>query len=292
MIETLDIALPHGVTLSCRACGPRDAPLLLFVHGFPEAAFVWDALLERFGARWHCVAPNLRGYERSSRPAEVDAYRPKHLVADLAALVDALGAPAEAVVAHDWGGAVAWNLAALRPTLMKRLAIVNAPHPAAFLRELKSNAEQQRASAYMNLLVRPDAAALLAEHDYRRLWQAFGAAPWLDDAMRARYRAVWDAGLDGPLNYYRASPLRPPLSPDDPLLRLELQDEAVTVHLPTLVVWGERDTALLPALLDGLERWVPNLTCLREPEASHWIVHEQPQRVGDALERFVQTTTY
>jgi pimeloyl-ACP methyl ester carboxylesterase len=292
MIEITDIALPHGVTLACRTCGPRDAPVLLFVHGFPEAAFVWDALLERFGARWRCVAPNLRGYERSSRPAQIAAYRPKHLVADLAALIDALGAPAEAVVAHDWGGAVAWNLAALRPTLLKRLAIVNAPHPATFLRELKSNAEQQRASAYMNFFVRPDAAALLAEHDYRRLWQAFGAAPWLDDAMRARYRAVWDAGLDGPLNYYRASPLRPPTSADDPLLKLELPDDAVTVRLPTLVVWGERDTALLPSLLDGLERWVPNLTCIREPAASHWIVHEQPQRVGDALERFLQTTTY
>ena len=86
MIETFAAVLPHGITLSCRAAGAADAPLLLFLHGFPEAAFVWDELLLHFAGRYRCVAPNLRGFERSSAPAEVEAYRAKHLVADIEAL--------------------------------------------------------------------------------------------------------------------------------------------------------------------------------------------------------------
>jgi len=168
-IEIFDARLPHGITLSCRACGPKDAPRLVFLHGFPEAAFVWDELMLHFADRYRCVAPNLRGYERSSAPAEVDAYRPKHLMADIDALIDHLGGPVEALVAHDWGGAVAWNFAARHPQRLRRLVIVNAPHPATFLRELQYNPAQQVASAYMNFLRRSDAQALLVANDFRRL---------------------------------------------------------------------------------------------------------------------------
>ena len=122
MIETYQQPLPHGITLSCRAAGERGRPVLVFLHGFPEGAFVWDGLLEHFSQPEHggyrCVAPNLRGFEASSAPAEVSAYRPKYLVQDIAALVaietqdDAGVAQALAcLVAHDWGGAVAWNFA-------------------------------------------------------------------------------------------------------------------------------------------------------------------------------------
>src|SRR5450755_4589825 len=131
MIETFQLALPHGITLSCRAAGPVGAPLIVFLHGFPEAAFVWDELLEHFGDRYRCVAPNLRGFERSSAPAEVEAYRVKHMMSDLDALIDKLGGgPLEALIAHDWGGAVAWTFAAQQPQRLKRLVIINSPHPA------------------------------------------------------------------------------------------------------------------------------------------------------------------
>ena len=106
-----------------------------------------------------------------------------------------------------------------------------------------------------------------------------------DEAMRARYRAVWSMGLTGGLNYYRASPLRPARSPQDTLHTLEIPDALTTVRVPTTVLWGERDRALLPGLLDGLERWVPRLEIVRVPEASHWIVHEQPERVWQAITR-------
>ncbi len=290
MIETFDLPLPHGITLSCRACGPVDAPRLLFLHGFPEGAFIWDALMLGLAADYRCIAPNLRGYERSSAPTEVAAYRAKHLVADVVALIAATGAgPLAALVAHDWGGAVAWNLAVQRPELLQRLVIINSPHPATFLRELQLSPAQQAASAYMNFFCRPDAEALLAADDYKRLWLFFtqvftqtGAA-WLDEPMRARYREVWAQGLTGPLNYYRASPLRPPTAADPAALNVSFAPEFVTVRVPTHVIWGEADTALPPVMLDGLEAFVPDLTVQRVPGATHWIIHEQPDLIAAAV---------
>jgi pimeloyl-ACP methyl ester carboxylesterase len=297
MIEQYQQALPHGITLSCRAAGARGRPVLMFLHGFPEAAFVWDELLEHFARPEHggyrCVAPNLRGYERSSRPEDVKAYRAKHLVEDIAALAAIEGAPLECLVAHDWGGAVAWSLANQRPQLAKRLAILNSPHPGTFLRDLQSDPKQQAASAYMNFLIRPDAEALLREDGYRRLWGFFthwGGAPWLTEPLRQQYLEVWDASLTGGLNYYRASPLRPP-RPDDPAAsKIALPREMLTVDLPTLVLWGMKDVALLPSLVEGLDEYVPNLTLEKVDDASHWIVHEQPRLVADRLARFLAAT--
>ncbi len=298
MIETFSVDLTSGATLSCRASGRPGAPVLLFLHGFPEAAFVWDTMLEQFSDRYRCVAPNLRGFEQSSSPPQPEAYRMKHLIADLDALITKVvepdGGPLEALVAHDWGGAVAWTFAVRRPQLLKRLVIINSPHPATFLRELQHNPEQQRASAYMNFLCRPDAEKLLAENDFSRLWPMFsymGAADashergvWLTDAMRDQYRAVWSAGLTGGCNYYRASPLRPPTPHDTSVMQISFEPDFVTVKVPTHVIWAEADIALLASLLDGLEAFVPNMRLVRVPGASHWIVHERPAFIAAQIE--------
>ncbi len=284
-ISLFNQALPHGVTLSCRAAGPADAPRkALFLHGFPEAAFVWDGVMTALAPQVRCVAPNLRGYGGSSAPTEVSAYRAKYLVADLTAMIDAVSgspdAPIDLLVAHDWGGGVAWNLAALLPQRVRRLVIINSPHPGALQRELRDSPAQQAASLYMTALVQPDAAAQLSANDFAGLWavlQRFGPADWLTPAVRAQYRAVWQQGLDGALNYYRASPLRPPSGPADVALQhLVLPPSVVNVSVPTTVLWGEADHALLPGLLDGLADWVPGVQIHRLPGASHWIVHEQP----------------
>ena len=292
-IRQFELALPHGIRLACRAAEADatpvpQAPRVMLLHGFPEAAFIWDEVLRQLAPDVAAVAPNLRGFPGSSAPAELAAYRAKPLLADLVAAIEVLGAPLDLLVAHDWGGALAWNLAAQRPELMRRLLIVNSPHPATFLRELRHSPEQQAASAYMNFLCRPDAERLLAENDFARLWPFFngadGRAPWLTEAVRAQFRAAWSGdGLRGPLNYYRASPLRPPLSADDPVHTLNLPDEAVTVKVPTWVLWGLQDAALRPGLLDGLERWVPQLQVQRLADASHWVVHEQPETVVAAI---------
>jgi len=301
MINTYLQPLPHGITLSCRSAGEPGRPVLVFLHGFPEGAFVWDAMLAHFSKAenggYRCVAPNLRGFEQSSAPSEVSAYRPKHLVQDTAALVaiETGGTqPLACLVAHDWGGAIAWNFANQLPHLADKLAIINSPHPGTFLRELKSNPAQQQASAYMNFLIREDAESLLAENDFARLWkflsQEFSGGsptPWLTDAVKDQYRAVWSQGLRGGCNYYRASPLRPPRPEDPGAAAIDLPHAMLTVNVPTLVVWGLDDVALPPELIDGLDAYIPQLTLHRIEGASHWIIHEQPQLVARHLGDFL-----
>lgn len=275
--------------------------MVVFLHGFPEAAFVWDEMLLHFSDPAHggyrCVAPNLRGYEHSSAPHDVAQYRAKHLVQDVADLVtlEAGTAPLVALVAHDWGGAVAWAVAALHPKKMQRLCIVNAPHPATFLRELQHSPEQQAASDYMNFLARPDAPAQLAQDNFRRLWAFFenmgavdGGHAWLTPELRQRYREVWSLGLHGPCHYYGASPIRP-ATDDSPNVRgLVLPDSLCRVEVPTQVIWALDDTALLPSLLDNLGHWVPQLRLDTVAGATHWVIHEQPQRVIELLSEFVK----
>ena len=295
MIQTFQRTLPHGITLSCRASGEAGRPLMLFLHGFPEAAFIWDPLLEYFAQPEHggyrCVAPNLRGFERSSSPAEVEAYRAHLLIKDILELAASESADGriDTLVAHDWGGAFGWGLANTHPTRLERLVIINSPHPGTFLRELRDNPAQQAASAYMSFLARPDAEQLLAEDDYRRLWPFFAAPPgreWLTEAVKDQYRQVWDAGLTGACNLYRVTPLKPP-APGEPVREFpQLPRERFTVEVPTLVLWAMDDVALLPGLLEGLDDYVPRITIKRVAGATHWVVHEQPDLVAREIERF------
>jgi epoxide hydrolase 4 len=301
-IETSIVALPHGINLSVRSCGAAGRPVLMFLHGFPEAAFIWDELLLHFAkpenGGYRCIAPNLRGFEKSSSPVEPEQYRAKHLVQDIAALIALQGGQLAALVAHDWGGAVAWNLAAAMPQLINQLVIINSPHPRTFLRELQNNAAQQEASAYMNFLCRSDAPALLAENDFARLWPFFTnfaaqgtPQTWLTEDVREQYREVWRQGLHGGCNYYRASPLRPASAADRAASAIQFPSGMFSVQLPTLVIWGMDDIALQPGLLDGLEQDIAELTVERVQGASHWIVHEKPQWVMQRIGQFLLQKT-
>jgi pimeloyl-ACP methyl ester carboxylesterase len=291
-IEFRHAALPNGITLHYAVCGA--GPAIVFVHGFPEFWYEWKDLLADFGRDHLAVAPDMRGYNLSSKPAEVEAYRAKHLVADLRLLLDHLGAARCVMVAHDWGGAVAWSFAAMHPERLDKLVIVNAPHPVIFARELRDNPAQQQASAYMNLFRSSKAERVLAEDDYLRLrrstldaWAANGGAA--TEADRAAYRAAWSqpGALTGGLNYYRASPLHPP-DPGAPRAPApDLAPDAFQVRVPTLVIWGERDHALLLGNLEGLDAYVGDLRVIRIPEGSHWVVHEQPARIAGLIREFI-----
>jgi epoxide hydrolase 4 len=301
-IQTYQQALPHGITLSCRATGERGRPVLMFLHGFPEAAFVWDTLLEHFAkpenGGYRCIAPNLRGFEKSSSPPEVSAYRVKFLMQDIAALVAVetadSGGQLECLVAHDWGGAVAWGFANQMPHLTKKLTIINSPHTGTFIRELKSNPKQQAASDYMNFLARPGFEKALAKDDFKLLFGFFtnagaetGEFAWMTPTVKQQYRNVWSAGLTGGCNYYRASPLRPPTETDPGAAGTDIPHNLLTVDLPTLVIWAMDDIALLPELIEGLDDYVPNLTLKKVHNATHWVIHEQPQLVAGYLQEFL-----
>jgi len=313
MIETWLQALPHGITLSCRACGERGRPVLLFLHGFPEGAFVWDALLDHFAQPEHggyrCVAPNLRGYERSSAPPEVKDYRAKFLVQDVLALIDSEcgeGNPLAALVAHDWGGAVAWNLANQHPERLAKLVIINSPHPGTFLRELQHNPAQQAASAYMNELIQDNAEAVYSANQFEKLLAVLSKSHvhpqdsvktrdaqthWLSEPVQQDYRQLWQHGIRGGLNYYRASPLRPARPGEPAAAAVSLPMEMLRIERPTLVMWGQQDHALLPCLTEGLEDYIQDLRLVPLPQASHWVVHEEPHRVMQEISAFLARVT-
>ena len=283
--ETVDCG---GVKLHCAVAGDAGRRLMLFLHGFPEFWAAWRAPMQHFAARgWLCVAPDLRGYNLSDKPAGVEAYKAKHLVADVLAL-GAHFRPGQkfVLVAHDWGGAVAWALAIGQPQRLERLVMINSPHPYIFWRELSNNPAQQKASEYMNVFRLPKAERVLSDNGYARLLAAFAH---LSPEWRAELVAAWSqpGALTGGLNYYRASPMYPPTADDPGAKKLALKPEDFMVRVPTLVLWGDRDTALLPGCVDGLAQCVPELKLVRVPDASHWIVHEKLEMVCREIEAFV-----
>lgn len=285
----------NGIRLHYVSAG--NGPLMLFVHGFPEFWYAWRAQLPEFARDHQVVAPDLRGFNLSDKPAEVKAYRPAVLVEDLRQLILHLGHSRCVLVAHDWGGAVAWNFAAQHPEMVEKLVIINAPHPVTFARELCHNPAQQAASQYMLLFRSDKAEAVMRADNFRRLegmivdWRGGDGAHFFDEATRTHYHEAWSqpGALSGGLNYYRASPMHPPTADSPGPAALALNREAFTVSRPTLVIWGERDHALLPALLDGLDELVTDLRIERIAEGSHWVVHEFPDRVNALIRGFIET---
>ena len=266
--------------------------LMLFLHGFPEFWYCWRRQLEEFGRDHLALAPDLRGYNLSDKPAGVDAYKARHLVEDVRQLARAFTGEKFVLVAHDWGGAVAWNLAIAQPELLSHLVIINSPHPYTFWRELSGNPAQQKASDYMLLLRSAKAERVLSENGYARLAQmrfSDSDAGRASRTERAAYLQAWSqpGALTGGLNFYRASPMYPPSGGDPGAARLALEAKDFVVKVPTLVIWGMRDRALLPCLLDGLEACVPDLRIERLPGATHWVMQEAAERVNSLIRDFV-----
>ena len=282
--ETLDCG---GVKLHCAVVGDAGRPLMLFLHGFPEFWAAWRTPMAYFAERgWLCVAPDLRGYNLSDKPEGVEPYKAKHLISDVLALGAHYSKDKFVLVAHDWGGAVAWGVAIGHPQRLSRLVMINSPHPYLFWRELSNNAAQQKASEYMNVFRLPKAERVLSENGYARL---LGAFTHLSEAWRAELVAAWSqpGALTGGLNYYRASPLYPPTADDPGAKKLTFKPADFMVRVPALVLWGDRDTALLTGCVEGLEQCVPDLKVVRAADASHWIVHEKPDLVCGEIENFV-----
>jgi pimeloyl-ACP methyl ester carboxylesterase len=281
----------NGVRLHFASAGEASRPLILFLHGFPEFWYAWKRQLAEFGASHFAVAPDMRGYNLSSKPDDVSAYAVKHLVEDVRDLVRELGCSGRfTLVGHDWGGAVAWAFAIAHPALLERLVIINAPHPGVFARELHDNPAQQQASQYMLWFRTPEVETALAADNCALLVRALTetAAPGtFSEVDLDAYRIAWSkpGALTGGLNYYRAARMGPP-APGEPAASFLAAGE-LRVAVPTLVIWGERDHALLPGNLNGLDAFVPDLRIERIPEGSHWVVHEKPQEVNCLLRLFI-----
>jgi pimeloyl-ACP methyl ester carboxylesterase len=269
-----------------------EGKLVMFLHGFPEFWYEWKSQLAEFGQDYQAVAPDMRGYNLSSKPVDVEQYRMKYLVEDVRALAEHLGYKSFILVGHDWGGAVAWPFAMRHPEYVERLVIINAPHPVTFMRELRHNPAQQKASQYILVHRTAEAEETLAGSNYAilvdNLLKDGIEQGYLTEEDKKAYIAAWSqpGALTGGLNYYRAANLgsftveRDDSLPADPSL--------FTVKVPTLVIWGERDRYLLTGNLEGLERYVPDLTVRRIPGGSHWVAHEQPGLVNSYIREFIE----
>jgi epoxide hydrolase 4 len=258
-------------------------PLVVLLHGFPEFWYAWRHQLAALAAAgFRALAPDLRGYNESAKPPGVEAYRVERLADDIAGLIAHAGDARAHVVGHDWGGLVAWWLAMHRPDLVGRLAILNAPHPAALLRELRTPGQLLRSwyTFFFQLPALPE--LVLRAGDYALLGRLLRRQParpgaFTEEDIRRYKEALSRPGaLTAALNYYRAAFRH----------RGEQARALRPVVAPTLLIWGERDRYLGVRLTERLEGWVPDLRVERLPEASHWVQSDAPEQVNQLLVEF------
>jgi len=274
--------------------------LIIFLHGFPEFWYAWREQLVEFGRDYFAVAPDMRGYNLSSKPAEIERYEISQLVGDVRALVEHLqpshaGAKKCFLVGHDWGGVVAWAAAIACPDVVEKLVIINSPHPGIFQRELAENPVQQQASQYMLMFRSPEAEAMLSANNFALFQEGILGEGlrrgYFTEADRRAYVEAWSqpGALTGGLNYYRAARIGPPSGTGDEASRMKLNFPSLDVKAPTLVIWGEKDPYLLTGNLNGLDRYVPNLRVERIPDGTHWVVPEKPALVNSLIRGFLES---
>lgn len=260
----------------------------LFLHGFPESRHSWRRQLPHLvNLGWRAVAFDQRGYGDSSRPRGVAAYDIRHLVTDVADMFDALEARRRILIAHDWGGAVAWSFAmnAVRP--LDALIILNMPHPAIFLHALRTDVRQLLRSWYIGFFQLPLIPELLltagGAKAIERAFTSMAVDPGAfskADLDHYRSNALKPGAMTAMINWYRAAARTG--------LNLRKDDEGLTIDAPTLLIWGEADTALGLPLIEGHERYVTDFTLKRLPGVSHWVQQEAPDAVNHLIEAFMR----
>jgi pimeloyl-ACP methyl ester carboxylesterase len=259
-----------------------QGPLLLFLHGFPEFWYSWRRQLDYFADRYTCVALDLRGYNESDKPQGTEHYRMEVLVEDVRGAIAALGYDQLTLVGHDWGGAIAWAFAQAHPDLLRRLVVMNIPHPAKFAEGLRTPQQMLKSwyIAAFQLPLLPELA--LAAGDYWAIAQIFQAmavdkAAFSDADLRAyKTAAAKPEALTAMVNYYRALALGNPLSQAWGIL-----------DVPTLMIWGEDDAALGKDLTLGTEAYVRDLRLRYIPHCSHWVQQERPHQVNALMDEFL-----
>lgn len=287
------LALSTGVDLDVWTAGDPANPTILFLHGFPESHRTWRHQMEALADRYFCVAPDQRGYARSSKPGAVSDYTVPKLVADVFALADALGIARFTLAAHDWGGAIGWAAALGQPERVERLIIANAPHPYVFQKMLIENPGQRAASQYIRTFrddglerrISENGVDWFFDHSFMRHLNAGQVSA----EERAIYLDQWaqPGALTAMFNWYRASPMTVPAvdetAPRPPFLDAPFPKLA----MPVLIVWGMEDKALLPCMLDGLDSLIVDLTIARIEGAGHFVPWEAPAPVTAALEEWL-----
>lgn len=297
-MEQQRVTLANGIELDVVDTGPRNAPALIFLHGFPESHRTWRHQIAHLSDRYRCIAPDQRGYRGSSKPQEVAAYTPDKLIGDIFLLADALGVGSFTIIGHDWGGAIAWGIALGGQTngRVTRAVIANAPHPALFQKLLYTNENQRRSSQYMRGFRDPANDALVREHGLAGI--LLQEVKWdrpsqMESAERDALLADWQdrEAAFGMLNWYRASPVDvPPLDAPYALPNGWTEPPLPRLAIPTLVIWAMDDLALPPENLAGLDAVIDDLTVVEVRDCGHFVPWEAPEAVNAALEEFFTRT--
>ncbi len=293
MTEFRKVALSTGVTLNVALAGDDGAPAVILLHGFPESHRTWRGVAPLLEDKFRLIMPDQRGFAGSDRPQDVEAYATDTLINDIFALAEALSIDEFALVGHDWGGGIAWPAALRADPRLTRLAIINAPHPVIFQKSLIEDAEQRKASQYITAFRTPGFEKAVEAMGYEIFFEkSFGAhvdLALIPEAEKRQYIAEWSqpGGLTAMLNWYRATKVVVP----PPSVTVPIPDWVLgafpSVKVPTLVVWGIRDKALLPLQLEGLDRLVDDLTVVPLPDVGHFAPWESPDAVAAALAPFL-----
>jgi len=256
-----------------------EGPLVVLLHGFPEFWYSWRHQIAPLAqAGYHVVAPDMRGYDLSDKPQSWRSYDTGLLADDIAGLVHSFGEQSAIVVGHDWGAAVAYTVAMRHPDMVRRLAILNVPHPTRMLEGFRT-LRQLRKSWYMFFFQIPRLPEhLIARDDYsfaKRSLRADSKDAFTDEDLE-RYVDAWSqpGALTGMINYYRAALRR---SPGKTLALMK------PIEAPTLVIWGMRDRHIGSELAEPAPEWVPNVHVERIADATHWVQHDAPERVNELL---------
>ncbi len=272
----------NGVNLHYVSQG--TGKLMLMLHGFPEFWYSWRHQIAKFSRDYHVVAIDLRGYNDSDKPEALSAYQMSELIADVRGVINGLGYEDCILMAHDWGGAIAWNFAYEYPEMIEKLIVMNCPHPAKFIEGLKTPAQLQR-SWYIFFFQLPFLPELLFQaNNYQAIASAFremavDKSAFTTEDLNAYQKAAAKPGaLTAMINYYRANFKIPPDN---------LAKDWQILNLPTLMIWGEEDTALGKELTYGTEAYVSNLELKYLPNCSHWVQQEQPDLVNQYMEEFL-----
>ncbi len=297
-MERQRVTLENGIELDVVDTGPRDAPVLIFLHGFPESHRTWRHQIAHFADRYRCIAPDQRGYRGSSKPQQVEAYTPDKLIGDIFLLAAELGVEEFTVVGHDWGGAIAWGVAigGQMTGRVARCVIANAPHPAIFQKLLYTNPVQRAASQYMRGFRDPANDALVREHGLLGLLMQevkWDRPDQMEPAERAALLADWQdrEAAFGMLNWYRASPIDIP-APGAPYALPEgwAPPALPRLTIPTLVIWAMDDLALPAENLEGLDQVIDDLTVVEVRDCGHFVPWEAPDKVNAAMDAFLART--
>lgn len=275
---------PSRIRLHVVAAGSDEKPLVVLLHGFPEAWFAWQHQIPALvAAGYRVLAPDMRGFNLSDKPRGIAAYRIEHLVGDVAALIHWAGAHRATVVGHDWGANVAWHFAMRHPDMLDRLVIMNVPHPAQMPKALSSPKQLLR-SSYMFAFQAPKLAeAGFMAGDAAALRQTLARDPVRKGAFTQedieRYVAALKqpGAITGGMNYYRAA-----------FRQGRRQSRNLPpIAAPVLVIWGEQDRYIGKDLADPPRDLVPRARVVRLPDASHWVQNDQPERVNELLLDFL-----